>query len=414
MLARQTLNNSIKAVFRSLSHRFFALLWSGQTISRLGDSLYRIALAWWVLEKTGSALIMGTVEIFSTVPMLVFLLIGGVVVDRFNRARLMLASDLLRGIVVAIVAGLAVSRQLEVWHIFVASTIFGIVDAFFQPAYTSIVPDLTPREALPSANSLTSLSGQAAGIVGPALGAAVIALGGTPIAFVFDALSFFISAACLIPLLQVPAPRSDRAEPSSMMRDLREGIGTVLGSPWLWITISIAALANIFTSSSIGIALPFLVKGKLHGDVHSLGWVYSALALGTALGTIWLGRYSKLRRRGLVAYGGWIIDGLMIAIMGLSGSVLLAALAAIVCGATSATFGLIWTNSLQELVPHEQLGRVSSIDFLGSFALMPIGFGIIGWATDQIGAPLIFVICGVLTVGLAALGLTHPAIRNLD
>ena len=164
------MDNSLTTIFRSLSQRSFALLWSGQTISRLGDSLYRIALAWWVLEKTGSAAIMGTVQIFSTVPMLVFLLIGGVAVDRFNRARLMLASDLLRGIVVAVVAGLAVSRQLEVWHIFLASTIFGIVDAFFQPAYTSIVPDLTPREALPSANSLTSLSGQAAGIVGPALG----------------------------------------------------------------------------------------------------------------------------------------------------------------------------------------------------------------------------------------------------
>jgi hypothetical protein len=83
-------------------------------------------------------------------------------------------------------------------------------------------------------------------------------------------------------------------------------------------------------------------------------------------------------------------------------------------GVSFAIFELIWTNSLQELVPHEQLGRVSSIDFLGSFALMPIGFGVVGWATDQLGAPLIFVIGGVLTVGLATLGLTHPAIRNLD
>jgi DHA3 family tetracycline resistance protein-like MFS transporter len=389
------LNNSIKSVFRSLTHRFFTLLWSGQTISRLGDSLYRIALAWWVLEKTGSAAIMGTVLIFSTVPMLLFLLIGGVVVDRFNRAWLMLASDLLRGIVVVIVAGLAVSQQLEVWHIFLASTIFGIVDAFFQPAYTSIVPDLTPSEALPSANSMTSLSGQAAGIIGPALGASLIALGGTPVAFMLDALSFFISAACLIPLLKVPAPRSVSPGSSSMMRDLREGIGTVFGSPWLWITIVTAALGNICTSGSIGIALPFLVKGRL-------------------LGTIWLSRYSKLRRRGLVAYSAWVFAGLMIAVMGLSSSVLLVAFAAMAIGVSFAIFGLIWTNSLQELVPHEQLGRVSSIDFLGSFALMPIGFGVVGWATDQLGAPLIFVIGGVLTVGLATLGLTHPAIRNLD
>ena len=402
------------ALFRSLTHRPFTLLWSGQTISRLGDSLYRIALAWWVLEKTGSATVMGTVLIFSTVPMLLFLLIGGVIVDRFNRVRLMLASDLLRGIVVAIVAGLAASQLLEVWHIFLASVIFGIVDAFFQPAYTAIEPEITPREILPSANSLTSLSGQLTGIIGPALGASMIALGGTSSAFMLNALSFFISAACLIPLLKLSVPRSASSESSSMIRDLREGIGTVLGSPWLWITIAIAALGNILTSGSIGIALPFLVKGTLHDDVDSLAWVYSMLSLGTTIGAIWLGRFAKLRRRGLMAYGAWIIAGLTLVAMGLSSSVSLVAFAALISGVTFATFGLIWTNSLQELVPREQLGRVSSIDFLGSFALLPIGFGITGWATDRLGAPTVFVISGILTVGLAALGLTHPAIRNLD
>ena len=408
------MNNPFRAIFRSLKHRNFTLLWSGQTISRLGDSLYRIALAWWVLEKTGSAAIMGSVLIFSTVPMLIFLLIGGVVVDRFNRARLMLASDLLRGVTVAIVAGLAAYHLLEVWHIFIASTLFGIVAAFFQPAYTSIVPDLTPGESLPSANSLTSLSGQAAGILGPALGASVIALGGTSMAFILDFLSFFISAACLIALGNVTTPRHPNSETPSMIRDLREGFTTVIGSPWLWITIVIAALGNIFTSGSMGIALPFLVKGKLHGDVQSLGWVYSSMALGTALATLWLGRYAKLRRRGLVFYIGWVNAGLMIALMGLTSSILIVVFAAMASGILFAILGLIWINSLQELVPREQLGRVSSIDYLGSYALMPIGFGVVGWATDQVGASLIFVICGILTVVMAALGLIHPATRNLD
>src|SRR5215216_6072299 len=102
MLYSQSMN-----VLRSLRHRPFALLWSGQTISRLGDSLYRIALAWWVLEKTGSATAMGTVLICSFAPMLLFLLLGGVAVDRFPRVRVMLASDLLRGLVALTMALLA-------------------------------------------------------------------------------------------------------------------------------------------------------------------------------------------------------------------------------------------------------------------------------------------------------------------
>src|SRR4051812_28071872 len=127
-------------MLRALGCRPFALLWSGQTISRLGDSLYQIALAWWVLEKTGSAVIMGTVLICSFMPMLLFLLLGGAVVDRLPRLRVMLVSDLLRGVLVAGVAVLAASGALEVWHIFVASIVFGGVDAFFQPAYSATVP----------------------------------------------------------------------------------------------------------------------------------------------------------------------------------------------------------------------------------------------------------------------------------
>src|SRR5512146_2484890 len=122
-------------VLRSLKHRPFALLWSGQTISRLGDSLYRIALAWWVLEKTGSAAIMGTVLIFGFTPALIFALIGGVAVDRFPRAWVMILSDLARGATVLAVTGLSAAGLLEIWHVYAASILFGVVDAFFQPAY---------------------------------------------------------------------------------------------------------------------------------------------------------------------------------------------------------------------------------------------------------------------------------------
>ncbi len=189
-------------LFWSLTHRPFALLWSGQTISRLGDSLYRIAMAWWVLQKTGSATEMGAVLIFSSVPMLIFLLVGGVASDRFPRLRVMLVSDLLSGAVVGVVALLAFTGWLEVWHIYIASILFGLVKAFFQPAYTATVPEITPLEMLPSANSLTSLSQQGASIIGPAIAASIIALGGTPIAFGLDALSFFASAACILPIFK--------------------------------------------------------------------------------------------------------------------------------------------------------------------------------------------------------------------
>jgi len=417
-------------LFKSLSHRPFALLWSGQATSRLGDSLYRMAMAWWVLQKTGSAMAMGAVLIFSSVPMLIFLLVGGVATDRFPRLRVMLISDLLSGTVVTIVAVLAFTGGLEVWHIYIASIIFGLVKAFFHPAYTATVPEITPKEMLPSANSLTSLSQQAASIIGPAIGASIIAVGGTPIAFGLDALSFFISAACILPIFWTNpalnlAPLASITQPGiastpaqrglrSVFADIREGFHTVLASPWLWITIAIFGIVNATSGAPMAVALPFLIKVNLHGDVEILGLFTSMSSAGFVVGALWLGRFTKIRHRGTLAYTATLFAGVGVAIFGITNSIPILATAAFMGGLFISLFSLIWTNTLQELVPRHLLGRVSSIDALGSFVLLPVGYGIAGWATDLIGAPLVFGIGGAMTIALTLLGLLHPAIRGLD
>ena len=248
-------------LLRALAHGPFALLWSGQTISRLGDSLYRIALAWWVLEHTGSARAMGTVLICSFAPMLVFLLIGGVAVDRLPRLALMLGSDALSGLVVGAVALLAATGQLALWHVYVASVVFGLVESFFQPAYQAIIPDITPQAALPSANALTSLSAQVIGIVGPGIGAVLVALGGTASAFALDAASFLIAGLCVLPLLRRDRRSVGEAEErTSALADLRAGLATVARTPWLWLTIAIFALVNVTKGGPWSVTLPFLLR----------------------------------------------------------------------------------------------------------------------------------------------------------
>ena len=189
------------SLLRSLKYPAFLLLWLGQTTSRVGDFMYEIALAWWVLQKTGSAALMGAVLIFAFTPAVIFYLIGGVVVDRLSRIRLMFLSDLARGIVALVVSALALVDRLEIWEIFAASLIFGFVDAFFQPAYAALVPQLVPESDLPSANSLSSISTNLGRVLGPAVGAAVIALLGIPFAFYVNAFSFMLSALFLLPLL---------------------------------------------------------------------------------------------------------------------------------------------------------------------------------------------------------------------
>ncbi len=405
-------------LFKSLTVRPFALLWSGQQLSALGDSVYRVALAWWVLEKTGSATAMSTIFIFASAPMLVFLLVGGVAVDRHSRARVMLLSDVLRSLLIGIVALLAFAHRLDLWHIYILSLLFGIVGAFFGPAYRAIVPEIVPRELLPSANGLTSLSIQLADIAGPGLGALVVSTSGSPTAFTLDCLSFVISALCLAPLVRLALATQTSKERKSILHDFREGIDVVRKTSWLSITIVIASLGNITLAAPFAIALPFLVKGHLHGGVGSLGLIYSLLSagaiVGTILGTVWLERTSSLRARGLFAYGLWIVGGLLIAVFGLSANIYAVAPAALLTGAAFSVPNLIFITTLQELIPGKLLGRVTSIATLGSIVLVPVGSGLVGWATDQVGAPTIFILSGVLTALLAAAALLHPVIRNLD
>lgn len=401
-------------LLRSLSCRAFAFLWSGQTISQLGDSMYRFTLVWWAMNQTNSALETSVILFCSVLPMLLFVLIGGVAVDRWPRVPIMLISDIMRGIVVMFVAVLAQQGTLEIWHIYVASLLFGTVDAFFQPAFTALVPQITPEEVLPSANSLATISNRTMGVIGPLLGATLVALVGTAGVFAINGLSFFLSALCLVPLLNLSRAPTAPGSTTDMLDEVRAGWATVMRSPWLWITISVFALSNITSNAPFMIALPFLVKESLNAEIDTFGLARSMLSLGVVCGAVWLGRQQVIRRRGLTSYGALLISGLLTLAIGLPIGVVGIAIAALIVGTTSGVVSLVWTNTLQQLVPRDMLGRVSSIDYLGSFLLLPVGYALVGWATDAMGATTVFMIGGALTMLLAALGLLHPAIRNLD
>jgi DHA3 family tetracycline resistance protein-like MFS transporter len=401
-------------IFRAFTHRSFVLLWSGQTISRLGDSLFTIALAWWVLQKTRSATAMGIVLICSIVPFLLFLLFGGVAGDRLPRIRLMLGSDLIRGGVVMLIAFLAFQQWLELWQIFALSALFGTVDAFFAPAYRALVPDLVSVEMLPSANSLTSLGAQAPQFIGPAIGALIIALGGTALAFALDGISFAISALCLAALPKMPVLRLPAEKEAGVLHDIRKGITTVLRDPWLWLTLVIASVSTIFLVGPAEAALPLLVKERFGEHVGFYALLTTLSALGSIGAAFWLGHFKRLHRRGLLTYGAWLLASLMLLAVGLPIGVVGVSLAFFIQGAAFSTLGLSWMNTLQEFVPADLLGRVSSLDYLVSAGLLPIGYGLAGIAADRFGASLVFVLGGAIAASIIALGLLHPAIRAVD
>jgi len=406
------------SLLRALKHPNFALLFSGQTLSRLGDFVFNIALAWWVLEKTGSALAMGAVMVFGAVPMLIFLLIGGVVVDRFNRIWLLFLSDLGRGLIMVAATWLVGTDRLEIWMVYAGSLAFSFADAFFMPAYTALVPALTPQEDWPSANSLSSLSIQMSRVVGPAVGGLLVSLGGTTFAFGINAASFFISGLLLLPLLSASAKpvstETNAPSPASVIADIREGWSIVFAKPILWITILMAAFTNIFLAGPFSVGMPFLVKDFMGGDEKTLGLILAIFPIGYIAASLVLGNFKRIRRRGPLLFITTILAGLGLGFFGLRVPFWVLVPAAILNGAALETFGLAWINLLQETVPLEKLGRVSSIDMLGSFVLLPIGFALTGLSVEHFGPATTFLLGGLLTIFSGFLPLLHPTIRATD
>jgi DHA3 family tetracycline resistance protein-like MFS transporter len=316
--------------------------------------------------------------------------------------------------VVIVIAFLAFHQWLELWEIFVMSALFGGVEAFFYPAYTALIPDLVAAEMLPSANSLRSISLQAAQIVGPAMGAGIIALGGTSLAFALDGISFVISAVCVVALPQMPVLRLPTEKEVGVLQDIRKGISTVLHSPWLWITLVVASVSTIFLIGPDEAALPLLVKQRFGMQVGFYALLTSLSAAGSIAAAFLLGHFKRLRHRGLLTYGAWLLASLMLVAIGLPLPVIAVSIAFCIQGAAFTILGLAWMNSLQEFVPANQLGRVASIDMLVSSGLLPIGYGLAGVAADRLGASLVFVLGGAISASMIALGLLHPAIRAVD
>lgn len=400
---------------KAFTYRSFALLWIGQTVSRLGDNFTSIAFAWWVLEKTGSAVAMGTALVFSRVPRLLFLLVGGAVVDRFPRIRVMLISNLLQGSILLLLAWGAAGNSMELWHIFLASALFGLAGAFFSPAISALIPEIVPCDVLPSATSITTITEEATSIIGPLLAGLVVNAGGTAIAFSIDGFSFFFSAILLIFLLKLSvAPGTTSKPSSSLWKDMQEGIRFVAKLPWLWITIAIASLLNVTFGGPVNVALPFLVEDHLHMGADGLGMLLAAFSAGSIVVAAIIGNASQIRQRGIKAYLAISLEGLLIIALGLATSPTIGMVIAIGMGVFFTVFNLIVFNSVQLLVPQEKMGRVSSLLNFGSQSLSPVGFVIAGWAAEQIGPSSVFVIGGVITAILGAMALLVPDIRNLD
>ena len=415
---------------RALRSRSFVLLWAGQTISALGDGAFTIALAWSVLLLTGSATALAEVLIAQSIPRLIFLLVGGVVADRLPRRLILFWSDGSRAVAVLLIALLFWTHLIVLWQILGLSILFGIADAFFRPAYQAIPPQLVPAEDLSSANALNGLSQQASTLVGPALGALLVTLTNPAAAFALDAVTYLISAACLLvmrvpsgagtaPLAEETPDAASRSHPVvKLLADIREGFTYLMSSPYLWVTTVMASVGNVGIAT-LAVSLPKLVHSVYGEGVWLLGALLSASAVGSILASLIMGQFSKLRHRGIYSYLGVILAFAALFILGVPiphGTVVEVSLAASsLFGFGIGVFSVIYYTTVQQIVPADKLGRVSAIDWIGSLAFEPVGLAVIGILTDRFGPSPVFLIAGGVNALLSLVAmLAVRGIRELD
>ena len=406
---------------QALFSRSFALFWLGQSISTLGDGAFTTALAVAIYQLTGSSLMMGLFLTAQIIPELIFTLLGGVAADRLPRKLVLLCADSGRALAVFGIAALAWLHLLQIWHLFVLAILFGLCRSFFNPAYRAITPNLVGKEQIASANALTALSVQLGNFLGPLLGASFIGLAGgsASAAFGFDGLTFLISVCSLLTIrtLALPIPEQKKRGTSGIIADIRDGFRTILDSTWLLWSMAAATFALVAYTGAMAVALPRLVFAVYHGGPWLLAALTTSAGVGAITGTVLAGQV-RLRHRGIVAFLAYVLSGLALMAfslpVGQKMAVFIALPAAFVVGFGMNIMYIIWSTLLYELVPNEKLGRVTSVDLLGSLGLLPFGYVLAGWLGDRSGPASVFFIGGLSMVILNCIPLFLRGIREIE
>jgi MFS transporter, DHA3 family, tetracycline resistance protein len=392
---------SLAPVRAILSNREFTLLWGGQTVSQFGDGIVSVALPLLVLETTGSAVDLGLVVAARLVPTVAFLLLGGAVTDRVSRRLAMLVSDASRAIITAILGALALSAVLNFSELVVGALLFGTFDALFYPSSSALYPELIDAELLIQANSLRQSSGtMSAALVGPVVGGVIASTIGTSWSLLIDAGTFVVSAGCLLAMRPTPRPDPTGA---SVMADIAEGLRFCRQTPWILWTLIVAAFANAVIFMPISVLLPLLFKRTLHAPDWMVGVGFSAFGVGSLIGALLLAFLPKPKRRVGTMWTLWSAAAFVTILYGLAPSAWAAAASLLLIGPLLMGGQVIWESLLQAEVPREMLGRVSSVDFMVSFALAPIGVAVAGVVAGSVGIRLAVIIPG-LFVGVLSVG----------
>jgi len=396
-----------------LGERDFALLTAGWLVSLLGDGFFSVALAWQVYEISNVPTALSIVGVAWTLPLILFLLLGGVFSDRYDRRWMMIGADLVRAAAVGLLGLLSIAGVIELWHVVALIAFVGLGDAFFNPASTAIVPDLVRDEQLPQANALHGLVRPLmVRLIGPALGGITVAGLGPGVAFLVDGSSFLVSGVAILLISARPSRTVVGHGIRQTIAEVREGLAFVRRNPWCWATLLSAMFSLLVFIGPVQVLLPYLVKNRLGLGPEALGAIFAVSGVGAIGAAIAVGQLGLPRRRITIMYVVWSAGVALFAGYGLMTSLWQAFLIGLGTAALFEVGQIIWVTLLQTLVPRELLGRVSSLDWLVSTGLVPLSFALTGPVAALLGPGPTMIVAGLLGSVLMGMLLFVPGVRD--
>jgi MFS transporter, DHA3 family, macrolide efflux protein len=381
---------------RALQSRPFFLVWLSQLISQSGDFVFEVALLWLVLEVTGSVFAVGLVVAVTLVPAVVLGPFLGVYVDRWDRRKILVATNVGEGVAVASLSGLVLAHAVDLDLVLFIVFVLGTGSLLVRSASGAMIPQLVRREDLAPANSLLTFSSSLNQVIGLSVGGVVVALFGVTLPIEYDAVSFFAAALIVLGVSSLVG-RPDDATPGVVARfseEFVEGLRFIRANWFLVELIVLAAILNFFGLAAIALFAPY-AKLVLHGGAPTYGFLGASVAIGTIIGAAIVGKLDTRRSTGKYLLGGAAAIGAAILGLGLTNSVPLALGVALALGVVLSITNIPISVLLQAKVPGRLRGRVGAA--AGSLIIVtgPVGAAFAGSFADATSVATVFVVTGI-------------------
>ncbi|GAB09831.1 putative major facilitator superfamily transporter [Gordonia araii NBRC 100433] len=389
------------------ARRQYRWLVGGLILSIFADGVWAITLVWQVIGLGGRPTQVSVATAAAAIGMVVSTLAGGVLADRVSQRRIVIALEVAKTAVFAAVGIASLTGTLQMWHVVIAALLAGVTTGMYYPAYSAMLPAILAPTQLQAANGVEGfLRPVAYQAVGPMIAGWVIAATAPGYAVLLAAVASILSGLCYLAMAPVPLRRDPNTLSGNpiqgVFKDLAEGFAYLWRTPWLWATLFFSSVLVLATLGPIEVLIPFLLRERVGGDASDHALVLAAFGVGAALTSLFFASIPMPRRYLTVMFAIWGLASLPLVLVGVASATWMVVLAGFLTGILFDGPMVLWGTLLQRRVPPALLGRVASLDFFVSIALMPVSMAIAAPVSEVLGLTATFVLAGLIPVPIAA------------